>query len=181
MLINWPNRISLLRIILVPVFIIAIINELIYLPIFIFAVCMFSDALDGFLARRFNQKTRIGTFLDPAGDKLLLISAYITLAVVQKIPWWVTIIVLSRDLFIVTGWLLIYFITDSSTVTPRILSKITTFFQMVTVLLVLFSRYSIVNGILIYLYYFTVFITILSGLDYLYTSFSNFKKEGMIC
>jgi cardiolipin synthase (CMP-forming) len=165
---NWSNKITLLRIMLVPIFMITIIQEVRFLPLIIFFVCMVSDGLDGFVARHYNQKTTLGTFLDPAADKFLLLSAYLMLALTNDLPWWLTIVVLSRDIFIVCGWIVIYFLSGSTRVYPKIFGKVSTFFQMTTIILVLISKYFIPIKYLNYFYYATVFFAIASGIDYLY-------------
>ena len=81
-----PNLITILRILLVPIFIIYIINDRALGSLIIFLIASISDALDGFIARIFHQKSDLGAYLDPLADKILLVSAYITLAILKMIP-----------------------------------------------------------------------------------------------
>ncbi|HSO72746.1 MAG TPA: CDP-alcohol phosphatidyltransferase family protein, partial [Thermodesulfobacteriota bacterium] len=90
---SLPNWITLIRIILIPWFTILLINGDLKQALWVFLAAAVSDALDGFVARVFSQKTRLGSFLDPIADKLLLSTAFITLAIMHQIPGWLTVIV----------------------------------------------------------------------------------------
>lgn len=167
------NRITLIRFLLVPFFVGCLIyydprkDGLRLAAIFIFVVAMATDGLDGYIARSRSQKSSLGVMLDPLADKLLLMSAYIVLAITKalpepfRIPAWVSIVVISRDLFILGGSATIYLITQRLDVKPSALGKITTFFQMTTVWVVL-------CGIPLQLLFFSVTagFTVLSGLGY---------------
>ena len=102
-MLNLPNFISVARIILVPLFIILSINQEFGWAFFIFVVAAISDAVDGLLARLLQQRTVLGSYLDPAADKLLTTSAYVILAVLNIIPGWLAVIVVSRDVIIILG------------------------------------------------------------------------------
>ncbi len=104
---NIPNLITLLRIILVPVVVILLIQGSFLKALMVFIVAGLSDALDGFLARVLNQQTALGAYLDPIADKALLASTFITLSVLHVIPGWLTVIVISRDLIILLGILIL--------------------------------------------------------------------------
>jgi CDP-diacylglycerol--glycerol-3-phosphate 3-phosphatidyltransferase len=146
---NLANKISILRILLIPFFIGSVVyyksenNMISYIPFAIFFVAVISDAVDGFIARRFNQKTELGTIWDPLADKLLIIAAFITLSFSQSIPShlrlppWLPIIVISRDVIIVLGTIIIHLIKGGVRIVPTILGKITTFLQMMTISAVL--------------------------------------------
>lgn len=163
---NLANKISITRIILVPFFIAAIIYSRLGIALFLFMLAVISDAADGFIARTLKQKTELGTILDPIADKLLLMSAYITLSIANlkeliTIPPYVMIVVISRDVIIVLGSIMIYMIKGSLEVSPSIVGKITTFFQMMTIVSVLiqFNHSAVVWNI-------AVTLTIASGIDY---------------
>lgn len=164
---NLANKISITRIILIPFLIGALIYSRMDIAFIIFLIAIISDGADGFIARTFNQKTQIGTVLDPVADKLLIVSVYICLAVLHsvpeylKMPPYVPIVVISRDVIIIVGSVVIYFIKGGLNIKPSPLGKITTFFQMITVLCVLLKfRYSpIVWNVM-------VAFTVVSGLDY---------------
>jgi cardiolipin synthase (CMP-forming) len=132
---NLANKITLLRILLIPLFIIGLITHGKAWPLALFIFLSITDILDGAVARLRNQKTVLGTFLDPVADKLLLGAAFLVLAVQGRVPTWAFVIVLSRDVLILLGWNIIYILTKTSTVEPRWLGKTTTLIQMLTVIL----------------------------------------------
>ena len=142
---NLANRITLARIISIPFFIIAVTYGKMGVALGIFLFAVLTDALDGFIARTWNQKTKLGTILDPVADKLLLTSAFIYLAMAPsipidvKLPAYVPIIVISRDVLIVIGSVIVYYVAQDLNVVPSILVKVTTFFQMLTIVSVLTS------------------------------------------
>ena len=102
--INIPNIITLIRILIVPIVIIFLLKEKLFYGLIAFIIAGVSDGLDGFIARAFNKKTKIGAYLDPVADKLLIISSFVGLAVLKIIPSWLTVIVLTRDFLIVIGF-----------------------------------------------------------------------------
>lgn len=171
---NLANRISIARILLIPFFIGSIVyykneNTLIsYLPLAIFFIAVLTDGADGFIARKFNQKTELGTILDPVADKLLLITAFIALSFSHSIPPhlrlppWLPILVISRDIIIVLGTVIIHLIRGSIHVMPTVLGKITTFLQMSTILAVLIKfPYSFI------IWNIAGAFTVLSGVNYI--------------
>lgn len=104
---NLPNFLSLIRILFIPLLVILLIYEYYDLSLIILVLSAISDALDGFIARFFHQKTTLGAYLDPIADKLLLVTSYITLSILNIIPDWLTIIVISRDVIISLGVLIL--------------------------------------------------------------------------
>ncbi len=164
---NLANRISVARIILIPFFIAAIVYSRMDIALVLFILAIISDGADGLIARALKQKTELGTILDPMADKLLLISAYICLSLANnipahlKLPAYVPIIVISRDALIVLGSVTIYFIKGNLKISPSVSGKITTFFQMITIvsILVKFEQSFIIWNI-------TVLLTVISGIDY---------------
>jgi len=164
---NLANRITIARIILIPFFIAAVVYSKLEIALFIFILAVISDAADGFIARTLKQKTALGTILDPVADKLLLISAYICFSVASgipdnlKLPPYVPIIVISRDAIIVLGSVIVYVVTNNLKVAPSAIGKMTTFFQMITIMSILLRfKYSFV------VWNIAVIFTILSGVDY---------------
>lgn len=128
-----------------------------------------SDALDGFIARYFHQKTTLGTYLDPLADKLLFITSYITLSILKIIPTWLTIIVISRDILILIGVLVFFIFSYPLEIKPTKVSKLTTFFQFITLFLSLLYVDSGLDYILLQIIYvITAIFTIISGLHYFY-------------
>ena len=127
---NLPNYITLLRVILIPFFINLMIYDYYVEALLVFIAACTTDGLDGFLARILKQKTELGAFLDPMADKLLILSAFVTLAMFGKLPFWLVIIVISRDAILTMGGLIIYFMTNTLKVQPSFIGKLTTVLQL---------------------------------------------------
>lgn len=136
---NLPNYITLLRVILIPFFINLMIYDYYVEALLVFIAACTTDGLDGFLARVLKQKTELGAFLDPMADKLLILSAFVTLAMFGKLPFWLVIIVISRDAILTMGGLIIYFMTNTLKVQPSFIGKLTTVLQLTVVTLSLIS------------------------------------------
>lgn len=134
---NLPNALSMLRIVLIPLFIIMMSYGRLRMALAVFVLAAVTDALDGFFARRFRQKTTLGAYLDPIADKLLLVSSYVAFSLLQLIPRWLTILVVSRDVIISMGILILRLNAFHPEIKPTLLSKCTTFFQIVTIVLAL--------------------------------------------
>lgn len=134
-----PNLITLARIGLVPVLILAIHEGEAELALVVFLVAGVSDAVDGFIAKRFHLQSRLGAILDPAADKLLLVTAYVMLAMTGQIPFWLMLTVVFRDLLIVGGYLVYTSMFGPVRMRPSLLSKLNTFLQLALVFLVLAS------------------------------------------
>jgi cardiolipin synthase len=134
----------------------------------VFVICGISDGADGMVARLFNQKSRLGTYLDPLADKLLLVATFIALSVRGILPAWLTVLVIARDVMILLGVLVISLNKLEFRVKPSILSKINTCFQFATVIAVLSKNYLLFSPkFYIFIYYMTALFTISSGLHYL--------------
>jgi len=137
--VNLPNIITLGRILLVPVIVWAIASNQMTIAFVIFVVAGVSDAVDGFLAKRFNMTTEIGALLDPVADKALLVSIYVTLGISGDIPRWLVILVVSRD-FMIVGAVIISWILDNPVpMKPLMVSKLNTVAQVAFAALVLAS------------------------------------------
>jgi cardiolipin synthase (CMP-forming) len=130
---NLPNLISLGRLLLVPVAIWLIIGDRYGIAFWILVAAGASDALDGFIAKRFDRRTRLGALLDPVADKAMLVSVYITLGVMHQLLTWLVILVVFRDVMIVGGFLLIQAIAVPKQYDPLYISKINTGVQIVFV------------------------------------------------
>ena len=115
---NIPNLITILRILLIPVFIILLLYNHFSWALAVFAFCGVTDGLDGFIARNSNQRTVLGTYLDPMADKLLLISGFVTLSFLKIIPLWITIVLVSRDLILLIGTLILHMIQGYIVIEP---------------------------------------------------------------
>jgi cardiolipin synthase len=128
-----PNQITLLRLGFLPIFLILISYEHYRWALAVLVVAGLSDGIDGLLARRLNQRSSLGAYLDPIADKLLLSSSFVILAFKKEIAWWLTIIVLSRDVLILVVAVVIILIWGYRPFPPSLLGKMTTFFQIVLV------------------------------------------------
>lgn len=127
---NVPNVISIGRLLCVPILILLVLNDLIIAAFWLFIAAGVSDAVDGFIAKRFNIETTLGKFLDPLADKALLVSTYITLGNIGLIEIWLVIMVVFRDALIIGGAILYETLTHSLTVEPLMISKINTVAQI---------------------------------------------------
>lgn len=164
-----PNLITLIRILLTPIFVIYVINDQLLNGLVVLVICGISDGVDGMVARLFNQKSRLGTFIDPLADKIILVSAFISLSIRGFLPPWLTVVAISRDLLIMTGVFIIYLTGIELKIKPVLSSKVTTCLQFITVIAVLSREYlTFLDDKYIYLYYITAFATIVSFLQYLY-------------
>ena len=134
-----PNQITLLRLGFLPFFLILILYEHYQGALFVLVFVALTDAVDGYLARTLHQKSALGAYLDPIADKLLLSSSFIVLAMAKKIAWWLTVLVLSRDvlLLVVAGVILI--VQGYRPFPPSLLGKATTFFEIALVFFVVFA------------------------------------------
>lgn len=178
------NKITILRILLIPAFIIFLVygyreDSLLFhnIAFGIFIISIITDALDGMVARVFKQQTNLGGFLDPLADKLLLISAFVVIGYVGRISLGVVILVVSREVIMVLGWTILYvFSGNTLTIKPSILGKLTCAFQMATIIYCLIEvaypiviRYAIITTM--------VLLTIISTLHYLFVG-SRMLNEG---
>jgi cardiolipin synthase (CMP-forming) len=162
-----PNLITLARILLTPLFIIFLIQKRYQPALGIFVLAGLSDLADGLIARRWGQKSPLGTFLDPLADKLLMGSSFITLSIAYLIPPWLTVIVLSRDLILVFGVTLFKLVHLPVVVQPSLAGKLCTATQVSTVLLVLVAQsWPLSPACLNALFWLTGGITALSGIHY---------------
>jgi len=164
---NIPNAITLVRVVLIPFFVDLMIYGYHGPALAVFVVACLTDALDGLVARLTNTRTELGAFLDPMADKLLIVASFVTLAILSRIPIWLVIIVVSRDIILVMGSLVIYITGHRLTVRPSLIGKATTVLQfaVVTVTLVLVA-YNVGHGYLDWLYWVTAAATIVSGFHY---------------
>ena len=143
------NKITILRMLLVPFFVVEVLyygqngNEVNRaLAILCFAVAAICDGVDGYIARRYNQRSELGAILDPLADKLLLVSGVVTLSFdhhpyLGKVPLWLTVTIIGRDILLLIGLGVIQLMVGKFTIRPRILGKVATVLQMVVVLWIL--------------------------------------------
>lgn len=140
MLRQIPNVISVLRILLVGPTVVVLLQERYQFGLVLFAVAGVSDALDGFLAKTFRWQTRLGGFLDPLADKLLLVGAFLSVGWLGLIPWWLVALVILRDVVIVTGAVAFHFRVGRFEAEPTFISKLNTGLQILLVVLVVVDQ-----------------------------------------
>jgi cardiolipin synthase len=171
MRLTTATKITLLRFLLVPFLIFFILNGEFKLSFVIFSIAALTDGLDGFVARKFNQRSPLGAILDPASDKILMLSAFITLSLTEispnRVPKWLVLSIFTRDFIIVSGVIFLRFFYNVKTFSPSIWGKMTTGAEALTGILVLLGN-AISRAIpfISSLYYLTFFLVLISGFDY---------------
>jgi cardiolipin synthase len=125
-----PNQITFLRLGILPFFLILVLYEKYDWALLVLVIAALSDAVDGLLARTLQQKSALGAYLDPIADKLLLSSSFVVLAMEKKLPWWLTVMVLSRDVLMLIVAAVILLIQGYRPFPPSLLGKATTFFEI---------------------------------------------------
>jgi cardiolipin synthase len=136
---NIPNLITLGRILLVPIVVWAIASGAMWIAFVLFLSAGVSDAVDGYLAKRFHMTTELGAYLDPLADKALIVSIYLALGITGAIPRWLVILVVSRDILIVGGIMLSWLMGKPLKIRPLLVSKLNTVAQIVFACVVLGS------------------------------------------
>jgi len=134
---NIPNLITLGRIILVPVIFWLLVNGQLQVAFFVFVAAGVSDAVDGFLAKRYNWATELGAYLDPLADKLLIVSVFVALGVLKELPSWLVIAVVTRDIMIIAAVILSWLLGNPVRIRPLAISKANTAAQIVLAAFVL--------------------------------------------
>lgn len=173
MALTFANKVTVGRILIVPFFIVTVLSYslergyLRWVALGIFILAVISDVIDGYIARTRKQKTRAGAILDPLADKILLISAFICLNSMDvywgnvRFPLWLVVAVISRDVILLLGAMIIYLIHRDLTIVPTLWGKATTFFQVASILGVFFQwRFSSI------FWYTAVVLTVISVIDY---------------
>jgi cardiolipin synthase (CMP-forming) len=135
-----PNLITLARIILVPVVVWAIISGEMLAAFALFLLAGISDAVDGFLAKRFHMASELGAYLDPLADKALIVSIYVALGIAKELPISLVILVVSRDIMIISGFMLALLVAKPMPVRPHPVSKLNTVMQILLAVLVLAEK-----------------------------------------
>jgi cardiolipin synthase (CMP-forming) len=182
-----PNLLSLLRMGLIPVFVIMVVNGDLPKALLVFVVAGVTDALDGFIARFWHQQSPLGAYLDPIADKLLLMTAYVMLSIPSlnhgtQIPPWITILVIARDVLLVSVALVMYLAAGVRAFPPTVLSKVNTALQVLAVALVLIAgSFPALRSIELSAdtcLFLVAGLTVASGLDYVYrVSRRDVRKE----
>lgn len=171
---NLANKLTILRMLLIPVFLVLIEVKIpfgVYLATLIFILASITDKLDGYIARSRNQVTNLGKFLDPLADKLLIVTALVSLVEMGKLPAWMVMIIIARE-FAITGLRAIA-ASQGIIIAASRWGKLKTTLQIVAIIAALISIPY--YGILIWV---AVFITIISGVDYIYKNRAVFTAEN---
>jgi len=134
-----PNILTIARIGLVPWLLVLLQSQQYSLSLVVFVVAGVTDALDGFIAKRYNAQTKLGALLDPLADKALLVSAYVMLSIMELVPFWLMVVVVFRDVVIVGGYLIMSLSFDSIEMRPLLISKANTLIQIAFIVLVLLT------------------------------------------
>ena len=135
-----PNFLTLARIAACPVLVVLLHGGNYELALYLFAAAGITDGLDGFIAKRFNCESSLGAVLDPMADKLLIASAYIMLAILGDIPFWLLVLVMFRDLVIVAGYMILVVMGNEVPMRPTYSSKLNTFMQISLMVIVLLEK-----------------------------------------
>ena len=177
MLLTYANQLTLLRMLFVPCFVLLLIYGHPKAATILFLIAAITDGLDGLIARKLQQKTVLGSYLDPMADKILLTAAFVTLTIpslpmVLHIPTWLTIWTISRDVLIALSALIIHLQTQHTQFPPTFLGKCTTAVQLLTVGVCMMANFytGLAQAIFPYIAYTTLALTVASGLHYAYRS-----------
>jgi cardiolipin synthase (CMP-forming) len=161
---NW---LTVLRILLIPVFVSLLVYGQRGPALVVFLIAALTDLLDGYVARQRGSQSRLGAFLDPMADKLLLVSSFVTLTWLRVLPFWIAAVVISRDLILMVGALAIHMAGGRITPHPTPAGKAATFFQVLTVLTGLLTPFFTVPGGVRGAVWLAAIFTIVSGLQYI--------------
>lgn len=174
MALTFANKVTVGRILIVPLFIATVLyyspdrEFLRYLALMVFLLAVISDVIDGYIARTRKEKTKAGALLDPLADKVLLISAFMCLTIQGeafgeiRFPLWLVVAVISRDVILLLGAMIIHLVAGNLAITPSAWGKATTFFQVFCIIGILL-QWPVSMGV----WYGTVGLTVISGLGYI--------------
>lgn len=181
-MLNVPNFLTLLRLVAVPTFLILLGDRRFGEALAVFVAAGVTDALDGAIARLTHTKTTLGAILDPAADKLLLVSAFIALGLMREVPPWLVVVVLSRDATLVLGYFLLFTMTSHAIeVRPSVAGKLSTFLQLCSITAVLGGamRPGVVPPVaLTALFYATGVVSATAGVQYVARGLRWLQRQG---
>lgn len=168
-MLTLANRLTILRILMTPVITVLLLYRQTGAALALFLLAGITDGLDGLVARSWKQQTTLGMVLDPVADKLLLTSTVVTLTILKELPRWFTIILVSRDVLLIGGAIILYMFIGKTGIPPSWLGKTTTGLQFATVLCAMVDNYTPgIKAAILPLAVITLTITVASGLDYIY-------------
>ncbi|MBI5664735.1 MAG: CDP-alcohol phosphatidyltransferase family protein [Nitrospirae bacterium] len=166
---NLPNLLTLTRILLLPFFVATLIYNNYQYALIIFIAASVTDILDGFIARVTKQITDFGKILDPVADKFFLVTSFILMSKIGLIPLWLAIVVISKDLIVVTGSVILYFVTHKLNIEPSILGKAASASQFFLVgLILLYSTLAEEMTVPMPIFSVVAVVTALAGFHYVY-------------
>ena len=179
MIANLPNILTLGRILLLPFFAVTIIYGEFKIALLIFFLASVTDFLDGFIARIKNQTTYFGRILDPVADKFFLITSFVLMSAYGFIPKWLTIIVISKDVIVLTGCVIIYIVTHNLKIEPTFIGKVTSASQFILIgLILVFLNIDETMNMHISLFISVAVLTAVSGLHYVYRGLKQAHTEN---
>jgi cardiolipin synthase len=161
---NW---LTVLRILLIPVFVSLLVYRQRGPALAVFLAAALTDLLDGYVARHRGSQSRLGAFLDPMADKLLMVSSFVTLTWLKALPFWIAAVVISRDLILILGALAIHMAGGRITPRPTRAGKLATFFQVLTILAGLLAPFYHLTTVARVLMWVAAAFTVSSGLQYM--------------
>ena len=167
------NQLTLLRVLLIPAFVILVVYGYLGWALVVFATAGLTDALDGLLARWWRQKTSLGAWLDPAADKLLLVTTFIVLTIpglglANRLPIWLTVLIISRDVVIVVTVAIVNLAVGPRTFRPSIYGKVATATYIITAVIAMLFNYLGYHSIFVDVgIYASLAITLVSGVHYI--------------
>ncbi len=181
---NWtvPNLLTIIRIFITPAFVVAFFSEEYTTAFILFVVAGITDGLDGFLARILKQRSRLGAMIDPLADKFLLLTAFVCLGIQGWIPFWLIVVVISRDVIIIGGLFVLHIsgVNVKNKISPTMDSKLNTLFQIILLLVALAGHtFQVADFIALtsILAYWVGFLTIFSGVRYVLLGFSFMQAK----
>lgn len=177
-----PNGLTFARLFAVPFFLWSVLSREYLIAVVLLAFAGITDVLDGFIARRFHQQTKLGAFIDPMADKILGATCYVSFSLMGLVPTWLGALVFTRDVAISLGALVLYLLDMQVIAKPSILGKRTTLAQVVTIIVALiaqfepFGTYISGLGLLTFCFLVTAGLTVASGTHYLALSFNDYDR-----
>jgi cardiolipin synthase len=184
------NQLTFLRLVAVPFFILSVLQARFDWALAIFVAAGITDLLDGLIARLFRQRTALGAYLDPAADKILLVAAFVLLTqypsmfqaipMVNRLPIWLTVLMISRDVFIVSVALMLYLAYGATRFEPTLWGKITTVVEIVTIgVFLLFNHLQVQHAVVEAMVWLALACVLGSGLHYLWRTVRRVRAEGV--
>ena len=181
-MLNLPNFLTILRIVAIPVFLIFLTDGRSGAALAVFVLAGITDSLDGAIARLTNSRTTLGAYMDPLADKMLILSTFVVFASMDAVPRWLTVVVISRDVIILIGYLSLFLLTQQlMEIRPSAISKAATFLHLLTlsaVLLSLWRSEALAAATRATLFSITGIVTAISGFHYIFRGLRWYQQKG---